>query len=46
MNLKKVMVIVNILFLNDFVYVELYRIKEGEYINVPGGALGIRFSLL
>ena len=32
--------------LNDFVYVELYRIKEGEYINVPGGALGIRFSLL
>lgn len=27
-------------------YVKLYRIKEGEYKNVPGGALGIRFSLL
>lgn len=30
---------------DHYVYVELFRIKEGEYQNVPGGALGIRFSL-
>lgn len=32
--------------LNHYVYVELYRIKGGEYKNVPEGALGIRFSIL
>ncbi len=26
-------------------YVILYRIKEGEYKNVPGGVLGIKFGL-
>ena len=25
-------------------YVKLYRIKEGEYKNVPGGVLGIKFE--
>lgn len=27
-------------------YVELFRIKEGEYENIPGGTLGIRFTYI